>query len=301
MESPKRRADLHLVTAVNTHLYPRILHDSRLAFRLFHAAVHALTLRNWYVRRRLRQISRRLEFGSFEGTVVDAGSGAGDHLFYVARRATRATCIGMDRSAEAVELCRRHAGGDGRIQFRHADLDAAPEIPAADLLLCITVLQYVRDDTALLKAFRRAIRPEGRLLLYVPMRNERVLPFFERVVSGGPSDYDSVQGRRRVYQLEEVRGKLAEAGFVIESAEEAYGAFGKLAFELQTLLLHGMIQHRLPIRALAAISGLLLLPPLLVLMVVDYVAPVRSGNGWLVVARPAHRPTNPGNFSIAPA
>src|SRR5690606_27404770 len=163
MESPKRRADLHLVTAVNTHLYPRILHDSRLAFRLFLAAVHALTLRNWYVRRRLRQISRRLVFGSFEGTVVDAGSGAGDHLFYVAQRDTRATCSGIDRSSESLQLIRRHARRDGQIQFRHSGLDAPLEILAPDPLLSITGLQYVRDDTALLKAVRRAFRPESRL------------------------------------------------------------------------------------------------------------------------------------------
>lgn len=217
--------------------------------------------------------------------VLDVGCGAGDHLYYVDRRTTRATSVGIDRSPEAVSLCRAHAPNDGRMRFWCRDVERARKLPEADVILCITVLQYIRDDAALLAAIRSALRDGGTLLLYVPVRNERLLSIYDRVITGSRSDYDAAQHRKRVYQPDEIEHLLRGSGFTVERSEQAYGLFGKLAFELHALLLHGATHDRGAVRVLAAAAGLALLPVLLGLMAIDYLRPVSHGNGLMIEAR----------------
>lgn len=268
---------------LNAHLYPRFLHSSPFLFRAFHWAVHCTTLRNWYVARAIRRLP--LEGPGPSIAVLDVGCGAGDHLYYADRRTTRATFVGIDRSPEAVSLCRAHAPNDGRMRFWCRDVECARELPEADVILCITVLQYIRNDDALLSAIRSALRDGGKLLLYVPVRNDRLLSSYDRVVTGSRSDYDAAQDRKRVYQPDDIERLLRRSGFTIERSEQAYGSFGKLAFELHALALHGATHDRRAVRMFAAAAGLTLLPVLLGLMALDYLLPVSRGNGLLIEAR----------------
>lgn len=284
-ESTMRFQDRSLSASINSHSYPRLLHRSGLLFRAFHEAVHVTTLRNWYVRSRLRRILGRHERDARAWTILDVGCGAGDHLFYSARRVPGARLIGIDRAKDAVLLCRAHASGEDRMHFRQADVEALDELPEADLILCITVLQYIRDDAALMDAVHAALRPDGILLLYVPIRNERLLPRFDLRLAGSRSDYDAAQGRKRVYSAESAMELVARSGFRIEHTQQAYGWFGKLSFELHRAILHGMTGERIGTRLASALSGLLVLPLILALMVLDFALPVRRGNGLVLVAR----------------
>lgn len=273
-----------LAQSLNEHRYPSGLHASRLALRAFHAAVHATTLRSWYVRRALRRHLPSLRRGA---TVVDVGCGSGDHLFYVLRRRADLRGIGIDRSAECVSLCRSHAPRSGATyaEFRLQNLDVDASLPQNDLTLCIGMLQYVEDDLALLRAARDALADTGRLLLYVPVRNERLTRIYGRVVGDGHRGYDAVQGRRRVYEPADVHALLAASGLAADEVDFAYGRFGKLAFELHACVLHGLSHGGAAARMTAAIAGLLALPAFVALMAADYALPVRRGNGMLVVAR----------------
>lgn len=220
-------------------------------------------------------------------TLLDVGCGAGDHLFFALRRMKSAVAIGVDRSGHAVDLCRTYAAAShpGRAAFVHADLDALETLPASDLILCVTVLQYVERDAALLGKMRRSLHEGGRMLLYVPVRNKRLLPFYSRIVEADGADYDAVQRRRRIYQPDDVLHLLAESGFEVESVEESHGRCGKLAHELQSLVLHGAAHGRMLTRIFAVLSAAVLLPLWLPLMVLDFLLPVRRGNALLILAR----------------
>lgn len=270
--------------AITTHTYPRALHESKLLFRLFHAAVAATTLRNWYVRAAIRRLVRRQPPLSPPLRILDVGCGAGDHLFYAARLRRDVQGMGIDRAEDAVNLCRAQAPGRARLAFRKYDLEEAGTLPEADFIFCITVLQYIQDDLNLVKKMRDALKPGGRLLLYVPIRNERTLGLHDHIISGSRSDYDAAQDRRRIYERKDVEKLLTEAGFEIESADEAYGRFGKLAFEIHSILLHGLAHETPAIRAAAGVAGVVLLPPILALTTLDYAFPVKRGNGLLIVA-----------------
>ncbi|MEX0746871.1 MAG: class I SAM-dependent methyltransferase [Rhodothermales bacterium] len=261
--------------------YPRLFHRNAVVLRAFHAAVHAFTLRNWYIRRRLREIVDSLPRGA---TVVDVGCGTGDHVFYALRCRADLKVLGIDRSDASIDLCRAYAKAIGApAEFIHGDADDGLELPPADLLLCITALQYVADDIGALAEFRGILRAGGRLLVYVPVRNRRLSSLYRRLVEESPRHYDTVQSRRRIYEVEEVEAKLEAGGFFIERSEQAYGIFGKIYFEMIELLLHGLV--RSPWGVLLLPIAIVVSPALVFLMLLDFVFPVGEGNGLLLVAR----------------
>jgi|HubBroStandDraft_3_1064219.scaffolds.fasta_scaffold14002_3 glycosyltransferase involved in cell wall biosynthesis len=77
-----------------------------------------------------------------------------------------------------------------------------------DTVVCLNVLEHVRDPLTALANMRLALAPGGRLILYVPQ---------------GPGLYsslDEVLGHRCRYRREMLAGELAQAGFTVESVRD---------------------------------------------------------------------------------
>lgn len=178
--------------------------------------------------------------------VVDLGCGAGRHAVALARRGLRVA--GVEWSPAALKVARRRAGelsvpgfairGDLRnLPIRSGSCDAA--------LSLFSTLGYEHDDETvlLLAEARRALKPEGRLLVEVVGRDAAVRAFTTRrewyEVDGRPvrvdRRIDPVAGeeraefhferggggafkmkpfRRRLYTATELAALLRRAGFV---------------------------------------------------------------------------------------
>src|SRR6202035_1680768 len=103
----------------------------------------------WFIARRriLRAMVERLVPPSPTATVIDVGCGTGANL---AALADDYRCVGIDTSAEAIELARRRFP---QVQFLtgFAPADVPAEtLAAARLVLMTDVLEHVPDDYALL-------------------------------------------------------------------------------------------------------------------------------------------------------
>ena len=87
-------------------------------------------------------------------------------------------------------------------------LGAAETLPYEDgrfdVVTAFDVVEHMDDDVAGLREMRRVLRPDGRLLLFVPT-------FI--VISGMQ---DEVSNHRRRYRLPELRRGVSEAGFEVE-------------------------------------------------------------------------------------
>ncbi|GAA2576530.1 class I SAM-dependent methyltransferase [Actinomadura fulvescens] len=97
-------------------------------------------------------------------TVLDAGCGAGLYAAELRRRGARV--IAFDQSPTLVELARDRLGTDGELRVH----DLAEPLHwlkdgSVDLVVLALALHYVDDRVAMLREFRRVLRPEGAVVV----------------------------------------------------------------------------------------------------------------------------------------
>jgi SAM-dependent methyltransferase len=120
----------------------------------------------WFVGRRriMRDLVRQVLPTQEPSMVVDVGCGTGANL---AALAGDYDCVGIDASAEAIELARRRFP---RWQFFCAQgpAELAGAIRSARLVLLMGVLEHVPDDFAFLSGILAASAPGTEFLVTVP-------------------------------------------------------------------------------------------------------------------------------------
>ncbi|MEN6365846.1 MAG: class I SAM-dependent methyltransferase [Thermoguttaceae bacterium] len=121
----------------------------------------------WFVGRRrilLRLIERVLP-SEAAPLVIDVGCGTGGNAAALAERGYR--CVGIDTSAEAIELAKRRFSG---VQFLsgRAPADLGPWAAEARLFLLTDVLEHVADDGAMFSELVASASPGCYFLLTVP-------------------------------------------------------------------------------------------------------------------------------------
>jgi 2-polyprenyl-3-methyl-5-hydroxy-6-metoxy-1,4-benzoquinol methylase len=181
-------------------------------------------------------VIRRLAARRETVRVLDYGCGWGTFLLALPRRGIE--CYGFDLSARALDgvggamrMSRRRfaaaaVGTDGRI------------VPGdMDFILCSHVLEHVPDDVALLRELVRALKPQGHLLVNIPINDDR----------------DDPRHARR-YDEAALVGRMKEAGVAITLTREA----GRLSGAVEDSSL-GVSSRGPRRRALA--RGLLAIPP----------------------------------------
>jgi ubiquinone/menaquinone biosynthesis C-methylase UbiE len=122
------------------------------------------TLRQWRYEAPEQVAERLRERLAPEAVVLDAGCGTGLSGIALAR-AGFTTIDGMDVSARSLDSAREQ--GVYR-DLAHVDMQALP-LPYADNsydgLICVGVMTYVPDSDAILREFRRILKPGGCMVL----------------------------------------------------------------------------------------------------------------------------------------
>jgi len=160
-------------------------------------------------------------------TVLDAGCGPGFLAAYLAGKG--ATVTGFDISPRMIELARKRAGG--AVKLFVADLAGEiPEVAAGgfDIVASSLAIDYVRDWTAPLKTFHRALKPGGRLVFSV----QHPLGAFLWYKLESAFGVQYVEGKWRGFgrepvmmpdyyrPFEEMINPVVAAGFVIEKVSD---------------------------------------------------------------------------------
>ncbi|GMV40132.1 MAG: hypothetical protein AMXMBFR64_18480 [Myxococcales bacterium] len=160
-------------------------------------------------------------FGSFArylvgGTVLEVGSGHGRYARHIAPLVDKLLISDIDPAA--VDAIRRDLTDLGdRVECLVMDgVDPARLPGLLDAVVLVNLLEHVEDDAALLRHCREAVRPGGRVILFVPA--------FEVLFSRMDADAGHFRRYRRGTLLPLVRG----AGLrVIESRYfNSVGFFG---------------------------------------------------------------------------
>jgi ubiquinone/menaquinone biosynthesis C-methylase UbiE len=269
---PSLRSHLH------EHTYPPLFWRFPKLVRLFHFWNNLVLQRNWVVRPALLKELGALAPGSL---VIDAGCGDGQHLFFARRRFPQLQFLGIDKNAGNIAFCKRYAGQPS-LRFSNTNLEDLQIEQEANFILCTGTLQYIEDDCLVLENFFKALKINGKLLLYVPVNGRTVLPFYSFFFKKW-NHYEKQQNRRRIYSSKEVLGKTGAAGFTVRWQRFTYGSLGIAGHEIYHLLLMGV--GNAGVWAWVYLPVLLLsLPLVLCLKRLDFLFPKKTGNGMLLLA-----------------
>ena len=120
------------------------------------------------------------------GSLLEIGYGSGVFLPELARRTNRLVGIDVHSGRDGVaEMASRL---DLDVELVDASLFDLPfEDGTFDALVCLSVLEHLTDLDAALRELRRVVRPGGRLVLGVPVRNVATNSFF-RLVGYDPKE-----------------------------------------------------------------------------------------------------------------
>jgi SAM-dependent methyltransferase len=199
--------------------------------KLFYHLLDLLFLRAWYVHRELKAWART---ANDDATILDAGAGFGQYVYFLSRLHPHWKILAVDVKAEQVEDCNRffQAIGKSNIQFKTADLTTFCEPNTFDLVLSIDVMEHILDDVQVFKNFFASMKAGGLLLISTPSdkggsdachdhnhNNAHLHGFIDEHVRDG-------------YNLEDIRQKLASAGFARIEAYYTYGKPGSIAWRL---------------------------------------------------------------------
>ena len=150
--------------------------------------------------------------------ILDVGCGTGANLKMLG---LLGQAEGVDISDQAVEYCKRRGLGSVKLG---AIEDLPYEDQSFDIITALDVLEHLDDDVAGLQEMRRVLRPDGRLLLFVP-----AFMFLWGV-------QDDVSHHRRRYRLPALKKLLEEGGFEVERSSYANFTFFVPVLIVRTLM-----------------------------------------------------------------
>jgi len=162
-------------------------------------------------------------------TIYDVGGGANPFLTPEVKDRLGARVVGLDVSAAELERAPERSYDCTRC----VDISAYQGSADADIIICQSVLEHVRDVAAAFRSLSSILRPGGRLLVFVPNRNalfarlnlllpeqvKRGLLFTvypeKRQTSGFPAYYDRCTPR-------EFRELATRCGLIVEVEEHFF-------------------------------------------------------------------------------
>jgi SAM-dependent methyltransferase len=175
----------------------------------------------WYVgRRRIIQcLVERICKTLKDPRILDVGCGTGANLKMLAGFGK---AEGVDISPQAVDYCRERG-------LDSVKLGAVENLPYEDgsfeLVTALDVIEHLDDDVAGLREMRRVLRPDGRILLFVP-----AFMFLWGV-------QDDVSNHRRRYTLPGLLKAVDEAGFSVE-----WASYANISFFLPVLIVRSVMR-----------------------------------------------------------
>jgi SAM-dependent methyltransferase len=138
------------------------------------------------VGRRVRQrhVVNALAAAGAPTRILDAGCGEGRILDAMARRWPQARIMGIDEDDAVLDSARSLVSGHPRVAVRRG-LVGGPSLGGVfDLIVCVDVMEHIRDDVAAFRWLADHLAPGGVLILHVPASPQRhVIRSIDRAIA----------------------------------------------------------------------------------------------------------------------
>jgi SAM-dependent methyltransferase len=227
----------------------------------------------------LRRTTRHMTPSS----VLDAGCGDGTLAFYMASRFPNARVLGVDigeqglhTSETTLDICARihRRLSLANLEFQQLDLRQLDAQEEFDFAYSFDVLEHIAENRQVLRNIYRALMPNGLLLIRIPARKQ--IRILSRRFTREHEHWAEIEHVGQHYEMDSLQSDLKQIGYEVLSAEYTMGNWGRLSFELA----EAMQYYHLP-----QTLQMLCMPALKALRFIDTCAPVRDGDGLLVLCR----------------
>lgn len=200
--------------------------------------------------------------------ILDAGCGIGMYSFLLAKTFPEAEIAGIDIDSNKLKSCEAIAKEleIKNIEFTYLNLLKLPKFNY-DLIVNIDVLEHIDDYELVLKNFYNLLNKGGYLYIHVPQPNQ------ERIFSLLKNWYHKGHVHEGISKIDLERN-LKNLNFKIIASKETFGFFGKLAWELNHIML-------LKSFALVAVS----FPFLYILALLDLLLENKHGLGIAILVQ----------------
>ncbi|MEW5766876.1 MAG: class I SAM-dependent methyltransferase [bacterium] len=173
--------------------------------------------------------------------VLNAGSGNGGHSFYLAGKYPHLKITNVEIDERKIANCRRILEKTRlfNLEFVRADLLALKFDQEFDFIFTVHVLEHIQEDETVLAHLFQALKPKGRLLVYVPAVKKRDAHsiFNNRLAQERRKIFEEDFGHVRAgYLKEELEEKLNKAGFKVCELRQAGSQVGQWASDIGALL-----------------------------------------------------------------
>lgn len=256
----------------------RLVGKSVILRKIYYFLLELLFLRSWHLCKELKKISRTLPR---KASVLDAGSGPGQHTWRMAKMNPGWRIKGVDVISREIEMCNeffRRARMGNRVSFETADLVELNDKETYDLIISVDVMEHIENDIQVFRNFHSALRTGGILLITTPsdqggsgVDSRDTLSFIEEHVRDG-------------YGVWEITSKLKSAGFTNLTVVYTYGKPGHLSWLISVKYPAELISMSGLFFLILPFYYLLTLPFVILLNFFDTLIKHKSGTGLLVTA-----------------
>ena len=249
---------------------------------LFYKMLDLLLLRSWYVRKELKNW---IKTAPAESSVLDAGSGFGQYVWWLSKLCKNAHITGVDVKSEQIDDCNRFfekIGLSNHVIFKVADLTQINEKEQYNMILSIDVMEHIVEDELVFYNFFRALKKDGILIISTPSdiggsdthhnENKGVTGFVDEHVRDG-------------YNMLNLEKKLKRAGFNNIQLNYMYGTPGNIAWKLSMKYPIKMLNFNKLFFVLLPFYYLVTYPFAFILNFIDIKTKHEKGTGLIVVAK----------------
>lgn len=197
--------------------------------RIFGIPEIGFQVRSMYFRQMLWQNVKQANIGN----VLDAGSGTGVYSIMLGKRYPKSQIFGWEIDDTKLKFSKAFVKELGlkNVQFELRDITKnIYKKNRFDLIVNIDVLEHIDDYKEVLKNFYKLMNKNGYLFIHTPQVNQKR-------IFGKLKDWHHAEHIHEGYSPQELRSELNNIGFKVLDMRETFGLFGKIAWELNHMLI----------------------------------------------------------------
>lgn len=186
-----------------------------------------------YFKREINKLNLNFKY------VLDAGCGGGDYAFYLAEKYPDIKINALDLNKFSIRQAKElnTVLNFKNINFKIKDLKKIKEQNKYDFIYSIHVVEHIPNNYVALQKIYFSLKPKGIFYLEIPSKYWHKYYFFNLKYFKKYMEFEKKEHVGEQYDLDQIANILQDIGFKLLIKKKGFGFFGKLAWEIDQILM----------------------------------------------------------------